>query len=536
MPENLASFIPSTVDAEGASVPVATGILAPINDLFVSAAGDGVAFQTSHPVASDRGVFSIRDGLSLTVDLRSVRPSHVQCLIAVLARQPTPHCRTALQSTVIDPECSLVLWSDLPDIALLASDAWTRIRAAGKIDRATAATTPWLYGNKLRLTRFVAPVAAITLPADVPVLDLMSGTGIIARSLAHRHPVAVNDANPYAALLSRSQWISGSVVDSNAIAERLREPFADNQQRLNILAERALINEADLLHGDIDDETLARFQQTLAPALPITDGKQDRTSRLVTERYAGVYFGVAQSIEIDSLRHAIERAFPESGAERDVCLTALISACITCASGPHFAQPTAPKSVKALRNLLERQARSVAWEFELAMGRLVIREHLRHPLLSATCDGWRGALAAFKLANLGRDAAVYVDPPYSKLQYSRYYHVLNVLLTYDYPPVAGRGRYPPRQNRFSSRFEYQPGMARREMREMIQACANADLTTLVSYGDAGFVSIDGLLADMAAAFSSVEMFTEVLRHHSQGRRLATSRAVAIEHLVVGRVR
>lgn len=108
-----------------------------------------------------------------------------------------------------------------------------------------------------------------------------------------------------------------------------------------------------------------------------------------------------------------------------------------------------------------------------------------------------------------------------------------VLLSCDYPPVSGKGRYPPRLARFSSRFEYQPGTALREMRELIRTCAGAGLTTLLSYGDAGFVSVSSLMTDMGAAFPAATIFTEALRHHSQGRALGGSRAVAVEHLIVG---
>jgi adenine-specific DNA-methyltransferase len=47
-------------------------------------------------------------------------------------------------------------------------------------------------------------------------------------------------------------------------------------------------------------------------------------------------------------------------------------------------------------------------------------------------------------------AIVYADPPYTNDQYSRYYHVYETIILYDYPTISGKARY--RDGRFVSRF------------------------------------------------------------------------------------
>src|SRR5439155_11172459 len=119
---------------------------------------------------------------------------------------------------------------------------------------------------------------------------------------------------------------------------------------------------------------------------------------------------------------------------------------------------------------------------------------------------WRDALTAFKAETAGRlsqSRAVYVDPPYTKLQYSRYYHVLNTLLRYNYPPCEGVGRYPPRSDRFSSKFEFQPAAAAREFEELFDTCSDLRLVTLVSYSNRGFVPLGDLAALMERRFRAV---------------------------------
>lgn len=492
--------------------------------------------RTSGGVEGDHAAFVIHPGLVLSVDLRAVRPAHVQCLLVLLKRvagEGRTRDAAALQHHVLDAECGLGLWTDNDRAVQSAGEAWPDIRSAGEVDRATSLTTPWVYGNKLRLTGFIAPVAAVSLPAGTPVLDLMSGTGIVARALSDRHPMAVNDANAYAALLSKTQGIDSTGLDLRTVVDSLHDPFSENQRRLEVLVSARMQEESALLHSDIDEDALRRFRLLQdANVLPITAGDGE-VARLATERYANVYFGIAQCVEIDSLRWAIDRTYPRQGRERNLCLAALLVACANGTSGPHFAQPAQPKSPLSLQKIVDLRARSIAWEFELALGRLIARDAPKNPFLSSTREGWREALANFASQHAGRQAAVYVDPPYSKLQYSRYYHVLNVLLAYDYPPISGRGRYPPLQQRFSSRFEYQPGVARRELSDLIRTCAQQHLSLLLSYGEGGFVGIEHLMSEMGAVFAGVTAFSEPLRHHSQGRKLPPRRGFVLEHLLVG---
>jgi hypothetical protein len=538
--EPFAAFLPLTVRPDGSSAPLAVPFSVPGDDLFGSIDGFVRArlrdpSPRSHGLATSRAAFVMAPHLAITVDLESVRPSHVQCLLALLARRGQAGVGSEVEGHVLDPECGLTLWSAEGTAAVEAVDmAWREIAAAGQVEPLVALTTPWLYGNKLRLTRFVTAVATTALPAGAPVMDLMSGTGIIARTLSDRHPVSTNDPNPYAALLSRCQGLAGVAIDARALTAALQPAYAENQSHLERLVGGRLEEEGAFLHAEPTADVMERYAHfTSAAILPITDGMGLPAACLATERYANVYFGLAQAMEVDSLRIAIERVFPTAGVERDLCLCALVLACTTCATGPHFAQPARAQSLTAFRTIVERRARSVAWEFDLALGRLVARRPPATPMGQTTQLNWRDALLSFVDGAGGGPAGVYVDPPYSKLQYSRYYHVLNVLLAYDYPATEGVGRYPPKDQRFSSRFEYQPRVAQRELIELIRACAQRGLTSLISYGDGGFAGIDALAKEMVVLFSRVEIFSEELRHHSQGRRLDRSRGNVLEYLLVG---
>jgi hypothetical protein len=438
---------------------------------------------------------------------------------------------------VIDAAIELTLWGTGPGLDLSsAAKLWREIITGGTLDEYEMYTTPKLYGSKERLTDFLYGVAVASLPRGAPVLDLMAGTGIVSRKYAARHPVTANDANPYAALLTRAQGIS---LDPNGVAgvmHRLTPYFDANLDGLHRLVASSLEEEAAFLHGDCDIATLAAYasfcsRMVLPPDAPPPAGSPHQ---LCTARYANAYFGIAQAAEIDSLRAAIESTLARDPPMHDLCLAALVIAVCTCNSGPHFAQPRKIASLRALREIIERRARSVFWEFELALQRLAARQPLAMPFGPVTAVDWRKALDAF-VVNLGgaRPAAVYLDPPYSKLQYSRYYHVLNVLIAYDYPPCEGMGRYPPRAQRFSSRFEYQPRAAERELTEVFVRCSTAGLHLMLSYGDRGFLPIADLIETMTKHFRRVDVFFDRLRHHSQGVRLSAPDGKIAEFVLVG---
>ena len=411
----------------------------------------------------------------MTVELGKVRPALLQCMLMLLADFPDDGLPTgSVVPAMIDPAAALVFWSkEGGDVLAFARAAWSQLSKAGFIDTLSSMTTPRLYGNKLRLTGLIGPIVEAVLPLGTPILDVMSGTGVVTRALSCSYELWTNDPNPYAALLSKCQGLDSFSLDLHSLIGDLREPYHSNLLALRALARKSLEQEASFLHCDLSDEALAAyaaFEQT--PALPLTDGSAHGTpATMASERYGNVYFGIGQCIEIDSLRKAIDVVFPHEGVERGLALCALILSCTKCASGPHFAQPPKSHSLRAMRSIIEKRARSISWEFELALTKLAGRPPPAVPLGGSTQLDWRDALSRFVRECGARPAGVYADPPYSKLQHSRYYHVLNEILAYSYPVTEGSGRYPPRSARFSSRLEYTSGGARRELAELMGACA-----------------------------------------------------------------
>jgi hypothetical protein len=489
------------------------------------------------PARNTLVLFTISPSVLVAVDIGAVRPPVIQCLLAgIAAHIQSRRINTdgELKEVVLDEQLGIVLWTIDSAIAGTALDLWKAIHEAGDV-QADGPVTPKLYGTKLRMTDLLVGAASAVLPEGAPILDVMAGTGIVTRKFASRFEVSTNDANPYAALLGRAQ---GAKLDEHveALLKRIKEAAEPNFNSLRDLVADAFRDEADFLHGDLDEGSLAAYQAFCArPILePSRPNRPDQPYQLCLTRYANAYFGVAQSAEIDSLRAALDKVISAEGETRDLCLAALLVAASTCNSGPHFAQPRKLSSLRSFQDVVERRARSVMWEFELTLRRFASRRALRYGLRSASQLDWRGALDRFVIdVGQRRPAAVYVDPPYSKLQYSRYYHVLNVILAYDHPEIEGVGRYPSRATRFSSRFEYQARSAEREFEDVFQRCASQGLHLVLSYSDRGFIPIEVLISRMRAWFGDVLVFWDRVRHHSQGVPLGGHQGYVTELVLVG---
>lgn len=482
--------------------------------------------------------FVISPSVRIVVDTRAVVPAEVQSLIYVLREAAV---RTGVPVSgihvthEIDPLAGLSVTSLDQRLIETARDAWHAVRALSSVSDVESRSTPKLYGSKLRLTPLLAAAICANLPADAAILDAMAGTGIVSRMLSGRFRVSVNDANAYGAVFARSQGAT-LMRDADELIERLRQVASRNYDALVGLAPAKFATEADFFHGDLSDERFIKYRDFCREPV-VAPGERPPCGapyQLCLARYANSYFGVAQCAQLDSLRAAIDEATPEATPERDLLLSALLMAATVCSTGPHFAQPR-KLSLASFRDTVERRARSVVWEFELAVRRMAARPPLRHPIEQATQGDWRDAVTRFAQASGSRKpAAVYFDPPYSKFQYSRYYHLLNVLISYDYPSIHGVGRYPPLVDRVSSKFEHNPNPALSEFEDAFDLCRDLGLRVFVSYSNRGLVTIDALVDAMSRRFEQVVAFSDRVRHHSQGRRLGDHLGYVTEFVLAAR--
>lgn len=330
-------------------------------------------------------------------------------------------------------------------------------------------------GSKVRSLEAITRVVEAMAPNSV-VADPFSGTSVVSQALAaNGHRVLASDAMQFAATFGVALLgVGRTPVDFEAILASM--PPADEQPWFE--AWGPWVDRERQALGALDGPGLIELSLDLPQVWrPTTGGPVARqlasmaqaggrnaleVGPLAATHYAGTYFGLLQALEIDAVRQEIERmkrrreigSWPEA-----VLLTALLAAASAAAfsAGKHYAQPHAIHRAKdlgfAAGRIVQDRRKDIGSMFRAEVRRLVAVARPAHehhevawaPVESPGIRRW-----------LGRSTVVYADPPYTAQQYSRFYHVPEVLTSYLVPTLQvvdgapTRGLYP--DGRFKSRF------------------------------------------------------------------------------------
>ncbi len=263
------------------------------------------------------------------------------------------------------------------------------------------------------------------------VVDLFCGSGAVSWFAAEHTscPVLAIDLQHYAVALARAVVGRTCVVDPVEAADGWMEP-AYSALTQSALWSKAIRFEksSDFLHGE-DVQSARQLCETPSAAGPVWNA------------YGGFYFSPSQALSFDYLL----KYLPETEPMRSLCLAAIISAASKCAAAPgHTAQPFQPTQ-SAAKFVQEAWLRNPFDYCRKALNELAQRR--------ANTLGDAQVGNAIEVASwLNSTDLVIVDPPYSNVQYSRFYHVLETMARGYCGTVEGSGRYPPVAERPQSPF------------------------------------------------------------------------------------
>lgn len=253
-------------------------------------------------------------------------------------------------------------------------------------------------------------------------VDLFAGSGAVAIHVAQNFPIPVLafDLQHYSAVLTNAVLSRQRNLDWRGIWNRWHRGAA------------ALFNTVRVPKA-------ARLTQSIVAEFRVWSEAQ--VALAVTKAYGGHYFSPQQAVWIDALR----RKLPTDEPGRTVALAALIQAASQCAAAPgHTAQPFQPTRT-AKRFLAE------AWSKDIVAKTRAAFEALAN--LCAQHVGQAQVANANEAAKqLQEGDLAFIDPPYSGVHYSRFYHVLETIARGKCGIVEGKGRYPAPEFRPRSRY------------------------------------------------------------------------------------
>jgi adenine-specific DNA methylase len=253
-------------------------------------------------------------------------------------------------------------------------------------------------------------------------VDLFAGSGAVVAHVATKCaiPVVAYDLQKFSVVLTRAIVGRDKKLDVDKI-------WKEWKKRAARIAARSKPPSAD--------------QITKAFVGQCRRWSESRKSLPITKAYGGHYFSPMQAVWIDALR----KTLPAREPGRTVALAALIQAASESAASPgHTAQPFQPTR-SAKKFLKEAWSRDICDRVNRALGE--IAETHAQTVGKAKVGDANKAVSGIRKGDL-----VFIDPPYSGVHYSRFYHVLETIARGKCGPVSGVGRYPNTSERPRSRY------------------------------------------------------------------------------------
>ncbi len=283
-------------------------------------------------------------------------------------------------------------------------------------------------------------------------VDLFAGSGAVATYVAMRFPIPVLafDLQRY------------SVILTDAIINRQTNLDWQSDWRNWHRRAKSLFNTCKIPVAD---------NLTKAIVVNFREWCDQQTKFPITHAYGGHYFSPKQAVWIDSLRVSV----PKHEPTKTVALAALIQAASQCAAAPgHTAQPFQPTRT-AKRFLKE------AWSKDI-----VSKTRTTFESLSGLFAKRRGQAkvddANLAASRLRENDLAFIDPPYSGVHYSRFYHVLETIADGDCGEVSGIGRYPAREKRPRSKYSVSSESAE-AIRDLLEKVSTRGARAILTFPD-----------------------------------------------------
>lgn len=406
-------------------------------------------------------------------------------------------------------------------------------------------------GSKRRLLDFIYKNSKQYIDQNKIILDIFAGTGCVAEYFKNKgFKVATNDTEVYSMNISNTilNGFQYEVYDTDAFEHY----FLTNKNNLlkyfnnSLFIEQKMILDTNRELIQFNSELIKiwnlpeNFKLNDIPIKTIDDLNKNIfliPFALFTLYYSGSYFGLKQSIEIDSIRYAIEKAPKSIQSTLLTCLYYAIKECSFSKDG-HMAQPL--NQEKNFKRLIKYRKKNVYEMFKKMLSELIFLKvndsttiNRNEPFLKLLEDK----------SFMSEVGTIYADPPYTDMQYSRYFHLLTTISNYEYPDLTYKngkitaGLYA--NNRFQSSISSK-SRALYDLEHMIKFAADNKITLIFSYGfpidiknqatNRYTMNIDELIDKMKSYYENVKIFKEDFLHCNHRNNITKK---VYEYLIIG---
>lgn len=399
-------------------------------------------------------------------------------------------------------------------------------------------------GNKRKILNDIYNLISDNVKKGGIILDLFAGTNCVSYALKKNYVVYTNDIQRYSYIIAKA-LIENNKISSNQEHAKLdlSQYYLNNYAHLTNIFKDVLAIENRFFYGNYNyfeydkyksfcdnfphynDKIIRGYNKNFLSLFSekIINQYRNNNSKfpyiLFSSYFVNGYFGIEQCLQIDSLRYAIDQIPPDvNNIKKMIYLTALIYAISSCVSSTgHFAQYRNINSEISFKEIIKERKKNI----EVLFYDLIDELFYNNPFGSDKNISWNeNYIELFDKNNSFYSKTkdvdlVYADPPYTKDHYSRFYHVLDTLVKYDYPLCIGKGRY--RKDRYNSNFS-RPRHIEDEFSILISAIRNIKAKLLLSYTNVGLISLRELKKICSKYYKNVIHKTINYNHSSQGRK------------------
>lgn len=340
-------------------------------------------------------------------------------------------------------------------------------------------------GSKLGIIDFITSGIEEINISSGGVLDLFSGSGVVTSNLLDKFNVVSNDAESYAS----------TICQVFSIDEKITSKQYNDFYDLYNYHKNRLIEQEKLEHS-INMEDLALDNKNINDLINVYNKhktiwnspseldsetlKKENKYNLFTRYYAGNYFGIKQAIEIDSIIYSIHNSkYPH----KDLFFSSLFYAMKECSYSRdgHMAQPL--NLIKNSNRAFVTRMKSIEVCFKQKLDQCISelgkKSKYKHEVYNLDC-----MQVLNDMSIMNKIDVIYADPPYTDMQYSRFYHLLNVAAKYNYPkPTITKGKYTKglyvegrNQSDLSKR-----STAKCRLKELFEYCKRNNIILALSY-------------------------------------------------------
>lgn len=372
-------------------------------------------------------------------------------------------------------------------------------------------------GSKRELLPEIKQVISSMINPNDGILDIFSGTGNVGNYLKNDYNIYTNDIQEYTSVITDSIIGASLYKELPPIDEKLKEIkshyFTHKSYLTKMLKKTLAISDSfvSIEKKDWNEEKRLKYKE-FCNSLPspingysTTNDEFNKLFNIYLERsksknnsfpycqisflFSETYFSLEQTIDIDSLKYAIDKTFTHK-IFKNIFMAALIHAFSYSSSGTgHFAMFRDLVDVKSVKDTFIYRGKSVFELFEKKLHE-IYSHHKFIPQLKYESYNLDYSILLKNKEISHNYKLIYADPPYSSVHYSRFYHAIESLVKYDYDIPTFKGRY--RSDRHQSPF-CQKQNVKGAFELLYRISKENSSSLLLSYADTGMISLETIL-------------------------------------------